>query len=513
VDGVRDISIFPEPPSVPETIAQIDQLPPEMLVAIFTHLSKQERDPPGHKALHFVQDLVSVTHVCRSWRQVAIAAPELWTEITMANPDAVKAFLERSGAVPLNVGLRLGSGAKFDQDLLDAVIPHVHRLRQLALLTRQGLDPVRSMPFTEPAPLLERLAIYYPLGDRPALLFNDQAPRLREINMYSNGLWLKNQLWNLTSLHVTLSHVRRIRSDLGPFFDMLCRCPALEEMFVLWGGWGAQLESPQFPTVPLHRLRRLLLRGFRVGDVTSFLHNFDLKTNGIAIHLSGVYPGQGNSVISDIQSIFPNDGSGRPSLVSSTKLELIFHRRPRTMIMHTIGPGFSTRMDLSLEDFSGGGVVFTFHDVFRSVKELWVRGSPHVDVKFGGVEHLAALEKLVLLERGSVTAQSLRQELYPTPSGVLPCPLLSTVDFHGDMLDVDRLYHLLRSRSRVGSRLEKVRVPSRFATLPTSIVPYVREVGSLDIPSSALHMYSMELPEFCFAEDHKWWDPWRSRLN
>ena len=514
MDGVRDISILPEPPSIPATIAKIDRLPPEMLVAIFVHLSKQEPDPPGRKASYFVQDLISVTHVCRSWRQVAIAAPELWTDITMANPEAVKAFLQRSGAVPLKVGLRLGSGARIDQDLLGAVVPHVHRFRQLSLLTHWGRGAVGSMPFTEPAPLLERLVVYYPLGDRPALLFNDQAPRLRELNMYSNGFWLKNQLWNLTSLHVTLSHVRRIRSDFHPFFDMLCRCPALEEMSVSWGGWGVQLESPQFPTVPLHHLRKLLLHNFRVGNIGSFLHNFDLKADGVAIHLSGVYPGpQENSVISGIQTIFPNDNSGRPSLASSTKLELIFHGRPRTMIMHTIGPGFSIRVDLSLEDFDHGGTSYTFCDVFRSVKELWVRGSSRVDVKLHGVKHLTALEKLVLIGRGSVTAQCLQQELSPGPSGVLPCPLLSVIDFHGDASNVGGLFHLLRTRSKVGGRLEKVRVPSRFVTLSADIIPYVKEVGSLDIPSSTLHMYAMELPEFCFAEEHKWWNPWKSRLN
>jgi len=484
-----------------------------MLVAIFVHLSKQKPDPPGRKASHFVQDLVSVTHVCRSWRQVAIAAPELWTEITMENPEAVRAFLERSGAVPLKVDLHLGSGAKIDQ-VLEAVIPHVHRFREFSLLTHRGLGAVGSMPFTEPAPLLEQLTIHYPLGDRPALLFNDQAPRLREVKMFSNGLWLKNQLWNLTSLHITLSRARRTGSDFYPFFDMLRRCPVLEEMFVSWGGWGVQLELPQFPTVPLHHLRKLLIHAFPIGIVRSFLHNFDLKADGIAIHLSGVYPGvRGHCVISDIQTIFSNDNSYRSFLASSTKLELIFHKRPRTMIMHTIGPGFSTRVDLSLEDFDDDGSSYTFRDVFRSVKELWVRGSSHVDTKLGGVEHLTSLEKLVLIGRGSATAKSLLQELSPGRSNVLPCPLLSTIDFHGDRSDVGGLFHLLRTRSRVGGRLEKVRVPSRFAALPADIVPYVRDVGRLYIPSSALHMYAMELPEFCFMEEHKWWVPWRSRLK
>ena len=487
-----------------------------MLAAIFVHLSKQDPDSPGREASYFVQDLVSVTHVCRSWRQVAITAPELWTEITMANPEVVKAFLERSGAVPLKVDLRLGSGPEIDKDLLEAVTPHAHRFWQLSVVTHRGLDFIGSLPFTDPAPLLEQLVIHYPLGNRQVLLFDDQAPRLRELTMFSNGLWLRNQLGNLTSLHIALSHAMRIRSDFLPFFDMLRRCPALEEMFVSWGGWGMQLEPPQHPTVPLHRLRKLLLHNFRLGNIKSLLHTLDLKANGIAVHLSSVYPGsEGNNTISDIQAMFPNDNSGRPSLVSSTKLEFIFHRRPRTMIMHAIGPGFSTRVDLSMEDFAfNDDMNYTFRDVFHSVKELWVRGSTRVDAKLNGIEHLTALEKLVLIGRGSVTAQSVRQGLSPGPSGVLPCPLLSTVDFHGDASDMHEFFHLLRIRSRAGGRLEKVRAPSRFVPIPADITPHVECVGSLDIPSSALHMYAMELPEFCFAEgEHKWWNAWRSRLN
>lgn len=489
-----------------------------MLAAIFVHLSKQEPDSPGRKVSCFVQDLVSVSHVCRSWRQVAITAPELWTEITMANPEVVKAFLGRSGAVPLKVNLPLCSGVEIDEALLEAVIPHTLRFRQLSVFDcgGSGFNGSGSVRFKEPAPLLERLVIRHGMGDRPALLFDNHTPRLRELVMFSHGFWLKNQLWSLTSLHVTLSHTRRRPADFHPFFDMLRRCPALEEMFVSWGGWYVQLESPKLPTIPLHHLRKLLLHSFCIGNIKSFLHTFDLKANGIAIHLSGVDSSpQGDGGLSDIQSIFPNDNSGRPSLVSSTKLELIFHKRPRTMIMHSVGPGFSTRVEIPLEFFfRDGSVNYTFRDVSRSVKELWVRGSSRVDAKLDGVEYLTALESLVIIGRGSATARALLQAFSPGPAGFLPCPLLSTIDFHGGSSEMRPFFDLLHARSTVGGWLERLRLPPGFTYLPVSVAPHVRDVGSLDIPSSALHMYAMELPEFCFAEgEHKWWIPWRSRLN
>ena len=144
---------LPELPPFPTTVAPIDRLPPEMLVAIFAHLSKRE---PGHIPSHFVQGLVSVTHICRFWREVAINAPDLWAEVKMTNLEGVKVFLERSSAVPLNVSLRLGShlGTETNRGLLEVVAPHAHRVR-----LGQGFGlPVL---FTKPAPLFERLEIHY----------------------------------------------------------------------------------------------------------------------------------------------------------------------------------------------------------------------------------------------------------------------------------------------------------------------------------------------------------------
>ena len=491
-----------------------------MLISVFAHLSKPESGSPGRKAPPFVRDLVSVTHVCRSWRQVAITAPELWAGITTTNPKAVKVFLERSGACPLNVDILLGSKAEVDNNNLRTVIPYTHRFRQLSVFTRRGAGSLNSIPFTKPAPLLERLVIRHSLGNRPVLLFNDQTPRLRELVMFSKGLWLQNQLGNLTSLHISLLHTTRTHSDFLPFFDMLRRCPVLEEMFILWNGWAMDLEPPESPTVPLHRLRKLLLRSFRVENIKYLLHTFDLKANGIAIHLSGVNPGlEENGTISDIQAVFPYDNSGRPALISSTKLELTFHTRPRTVIIHAVGPGFSIRIDLcpngpaGIDDVDHLYVNYTLHDVFSSVKELWVRGSC-VDIKLDGIEHFTALEKLVLIGRGSGIARHFRQALSPRPSGILLCPLLSAIDCHWNASEMREMFLLLRTRYNTDHLLEKVRVPSCFIPVPADIASRVKDVGNLDIPSGILPTYVMELPEFCFAKrEHEWWELWESRLN
>jgi hypothetical protein len=489
VDGTRDISISPQPPSA--TAAQDNRLPPELLAAIFVHLSKQKLPLPGCKDSYFVRDLVSVTHVCRFWRQAAINAPELWTEITIRNAEAIKAFLERSGELPLNVDLRLGSGdaVETDHDILDALVPHTHRFRQLSVYVPRGPSYKTSIPFTKPAPLLEKFVINH-LEGQGFLLFNDQAPRLRELVMVSKGLWLQNQLGSLTSLHLTISQKRRTHSEFLLFFDMLRRCPVLEEMSILWFGQDVQLVPPQLPTVPLHRLRKLLLKCPRLNNLRYFLQIFDLKADGIVINLSEVVPPHKDDPICCIWAMFPNDRSSRLSLASSTGLVLIVRTGSPTIIIHAIGPGFSIRIGLCPDgSIPLGTVKCVFRHAFPSVRELLIRGPSRTDIELYGVEHFTALEKLGLTGSGSKLARNLRKALSPDPSGVLPCPLLSIIDCYWGRPGVYEITRLARIRSRAGRQLQKLRVLTSFIPLPACIASCVGDVGSLDM----VHFYTMGL--------------------
>ena len=163
--------------------------------------------------------------------------------------------------------------------------------------------------------------------------------------------------------------------------------------------------------------------------------------------------------------------------------------------------------------FPPSKVNFTSLDVFPSVKELWVRGSIRLDAELNGFENLPALEKLVLNGRGSNLARNIRQVLSSDHQGVFPCPLLSSIDCYGDASEMREISLLVRARSSAGLHLKTLRVPLSFIPLHADIGACVEEVESLDIPARALHMHSMDLPEFCFAEGHRWWKPWKSRLR
>ena len=481
-------------------------------MAIFVHLLKQKLPSSMYPSPYCVQDIVSVTHVCRFWRYAAINTPELWTIIATMNVEMVKAFLERSGELPLSVDLRPGHGdvTETNYDTLDVLIPHTHRFREFAVHAPRELGRKVLDSFTEPAPLLERLVIRCQLEGQTNLFFDGWVPRLRELVVdFIDGILFRNHIGNLTSIHLTLP---QSVLDLHPFFDVLRWCPLLEEMFLSGDAENERyaLMEPQ-PTIPLHHLRKLRMSSIFLWDLGYIFRLLDLKPDGIAIHMSGIRASLRNRVF-PVEDVFPDDNSDRPSLFSSTKLGLIFHTRPRTIIIDAVGPGFSIRMDLTPYPFEDV-LEWVFQSDFPSVRELWLRGSYRMDTKIYGFRRFTGLEKLVLVGRGSKLAWNLRWAFSPDRSGVLPCPLLSTIYCHGSAREIREISLLARNRSSAGHRLTKLNVPTSFIPLPADTTSCVGEVGSFDIPPNILHLYAMELPSYCFVEgEHEWWQPWKSRL-
>lgn len=104
-------------------LALVSWLPAEIMASIFSYLTQLQSK---HRKWYWI----TVTHVCRNWRQIAMENPELWSCIySLRHRDAVEIFLKRSKAASLTVHVDIRVGISN----YDLVLEQWPRIRSLEL--------------------------------------------------------------------------------------------------------------------------------------------------------------------------------------------------------------------------------------------------------------------------------------------------------------------------------------------------------------------------------------------
>ena len=154
--------------SVKNTFAAINQIPPEVFSLI----------PDYWQDRHTGQDLITLSHVCRGWREIFTSRSSLWTYLDCADADKTRVYVERSRSLPLEIFLRKSQRISYCDDALPLVVPHISRLSSLTVCVRPNilLDLLNQLPF--PAPLLTELKIVLdPESPDPDPIIPDTFPR------------------------------------------------------------------------------------------------------------------------------------------------------------------------------------------------------------------------------------------------------------------------------------------------------------------------------------------------
>ncbi|KAI0648332.1 hypothetical protein C8Q79DRAFT_925264 [Trametes meyenii] len=99
--------------------ARVQRLPPELLVRIFSYCVWTSRED---------RDLITVTHVCRQWRAIALNNATLWRTIFVTSLAKAEAFVQRSKRALLDVEYRGSIPVRDFMPLLSSV---TKRLRSL----------------------------------------------------------------------------------------------------------------------------------------------------------------------------------------------------------------------------------------------------------------------------------------------------------------------------------------------------------------------------------------------
>ncbi|KDQ62670.1 hypothetical protein JAAARDRAFT_54575 [Jaapia argillacea MUCL 33604] len=262
----------------PVIIPPIATLPVELLTRIFilgsaddineSHLRKPDECAPNFEVL--------VSHVCRSWRNIALHTASLWTLIQfrdISHLDRAKAYVERSRNRLLDILVDTVDethhirGVTLFRDEFDPVFeiitPHVKRWRTLILKVRDlkckgGARKHLSTCGT--APYLETLQLYHTedwgssqnlqlaTAPPPVVIFDASLPSLVNVSLIGVNLtWdTAPYLCELKSLELAL-HIHGVRPTYSHWDHWLRASPNLEKLSLHYSG-PQFMEDDPWPT-------------------------------------------------------------------------------------------------------------------------------------------------------------------------------------------------------------------------------------------------------------------------
>ena len=194
----------------------INRIPPEILSLIPHYWENSFKD----------QDVITLTHVCRAWRDVFVSCPSLWTTLDCMNLDKTRVYLERSKSSP--VDLSLYSDSTSLSDPFFKFLPHVAgRLKSLNIEGRSEHLQAISAYLDCPAPLLEELSIRGANDLLPSTFLNGDLSPLHKLHLEDVGTELPwRNMVNLTSF--TLMCLSQISAS--QFLDFFESAPHLRDV-------------------------------------------------------------------------------------------------------------------------------------------------------------------------------------------------------------------------------------------------------------------------------------------
>jgi hypothetical protein len=212
------------------TLAPVCRLPTDILCQIFYEIAL----PPPHdhctSALchHDDHDMlaqykwITITHVCRRFRHVAIAYPILWTCLPLYSTPLHRTFLKRSKGAPglcLHMQQDTRRASRLIRNVNFTIKTFMHRVGILNIIaSAEDLEEFFSRTKSA-APNLEELSLTNTSSEDeplnlPVTLFAGQAPRLRTMQL--NNIFINGP----SALHI--SGLTKLKICYAEHFPMIC---------------------------------------------------------------------------------------------------------------------------------------------------------------------------------------------------------------------------------------------------------------------------------------------------
>lgn len=257
---------------------------------------------------------IHLSHVCKDWREMTLAAPELWSSIYIANgsPGTVKLFrhwLHQAGSRPLELVFRdtgvtsnTESGRDAVVEMLKIAAAHSEqwksfkvRLLDLCLPLDDVIEALRGIA----TPKLEAIALSFNMSAISRGDFTDawiplvtNSPNLKHLQMWSAMDYSEEFLAIVPFSRLTTITLPMVMfSRNSRFIESLRTCKVLENMSVSLEDepWGEAMDMVLQPpisgadAISIPSLRHLNLVGNR--QLTTLLTNFHLPSlQTLSIH-------------------------------------------------------------------------------------------------------------------------------------------------------------------------------------------------------------------------------------
>ncbi|TFY73441.1 hypothetical protein EWM64_g10571 [Hericium alpestre] len=230
----------------------ISRLPPEVLSQIFQYIAVVEQSYP--RTRYFPPFLgssgtlgwIKITHVCRQWRDVALADSRLWAKTVCALPSATPEMLQRSGTAPITINHDFSYYRNKSRILksVQLALTHIARTKEIRIsANKRILTNIVDSLQDNPAPILETLELCLSADARTGFFYESvhlparicsSTPRLRNLILDNCSIpWDSPLLRNLTHLEVrllTFCMPEVLLPTIPQLITILSRCPDLQTL-------------------------------------------------------------------------------------------------------------------------------------------------------------------------------------------------------------------------------------------------------------------------------------------
>ena len=389
----------------------MNRVPPEVITLCAAFVSPTDPRP-----------LISLTHVCRYWRNAIASSPGNWASIGSGWKRLAPLCLERAGVVPLTVEINT-SVIHEDETFLKAIPSHTSRIARLSLTGYSSIEAAADIIptfFTSTMDSLTSLELHqtsrpaeiFPSGTSPAPQISWKLSKLTSLHLTQTPLY--PAIASITSLvelnlagYTTPFHFRKFIGFLKSNPDL--QSIALDILFVEYPMWVG-IPSTR---ISLPRLRHLSFTCINPTDTRILISSINLP-RGASLEVVGSQVNPHHELDLFLPPV-PTQIEEMLGPITTIK----YQYRPGVVQFH----GNDSCLSFRCSDLPIGYQEFWLFAV-ASVREFHLNTTSCHDLS-RPLSQLPALETLVLVDVSTFPAQAFN---FLTEEPVL-CPSLKTIAF------------------------------------------------------------------------------------